>query len=318
MRCARMPAGFTMADPASRSTEGQGLWSALRELLKLKPTHSLRASIEDAIEEHRGDSDDPDDLDKHERVMLSNLMKLSDVRAGEIAVPRADIIAVAEDCSFTELVSRFREAGHSRFPLYRGNLDEVVGMLHVKDVYAVIADQFGELPGEETPLPTLAELVRPVLAVPASKPVMDLLTDMRRDRTHMAIIVDEFGGTDGLVTIEDIVEEIVGDIEDEHDDEVVASVHRGADGVLDAGARVELDDLEQYMGLSFAIPEHGDDVDTLGGLTFLLAGRVPETGEYFAHPNGWTIEVTASDGRRVESLRLHPPVSPDSGAPPEA
>ncbi len=296
-----------MTDPGGRSSDGSGIWSAIRELLKLKPTNSLRESIEDAIEVHRDDIDDPDDLDSHERVMLSNLLKLSDVRAGEIAVPRADIIAVGEDCSFAELVNRFREAGHSRFPLYGRNLDEVIGMIHVKDVYAVIADQFGDLPGDETPLPTLAELARPVLAVPPSKPVMDLLTEMRRDRTHMAIIVDEYGGTDGLVTIEDIVEEIVGDIEDEHDEEVLAQLDRRPDGTIAAGARVELEDLDRQLGVEFAIPEHDDDVDTLGGLTFLLAGRVPEAGERIAHPNGWTIEVTASDGRRVESLLLHPP-----------
>ena len=295
-----------MSDPSPRSADGQGIWSAIRDLLKLKPSHSLRESIEDAIEEHRGDADNPDDLDSHERIMLSNLLKLSDVKAGEIAVPRSDIIAIAEDCSFADMVARFREAGHSRLPLYRGNLDEVVGMIHVKDVYAVIADQFGVLPGEDTPLPTPGELVRPVLAVPPSKPVMDLLTEMRRDRTHMAIVVDEYGGTDGLVTIEDIVEEIVGDIEDEHDDEVLSPVLRRPDGTVEVAARVELEELERELGVSFAVPDRADDVDTLGGLAVMLAGRVPETGERLVHPNGWTIEVAASDGRRVESLLLHP------------
>lgn len=301
-----------MSDPSPRSADGPGLWHAIRDLLKLKPAHSLRESIEDAIEEHRGDEDNPDDLDLGERVMLSNLLKLSDVRAGELAVPRSDIIAIAEDCSFADLVSRFREAGHSRLPLYRKTLDEVVGMIHVKDVYAVIADQFGGLPGEDTPLPTPAELARPVLAVPPSKPVMDLLTEMRRDRTHMAIIVDEYGGTDGLVTIEDIVEGIVGDIEDEHDEEVLSPVWRRPDGVLEVAARVELDELEKELDVSFAVPDRADDVDTLGGLTVMLAGKVPETGERFLHPNGWTIEVAASDGRRVENLLLHPPADADS------
>lgn len=186
-----------MSDPSPRSADGQGLWSAIRDLLKLKSAHSLRELIEDAIEEHRDDEHDPDDLDLSERVMLSNLLKLTGVKVGELAVPRSDIIAIAEDSSFADLVLRFRGAGHSRLPLYRKTLDEVVGMIHVKDVYAVIADRFGDQPARDTELPMPRELARPVLAVPPSKPVMDLLTEMRRDRTHMAIIVDEMAAPTG-------------------------------------------------------------------------------------------------------------------------
>ncbi len=239
--------------------------------------------------------------------MLRNMLHLSEQKVGNIAVPRSDIIAIEEGCDFKTMVARFREAGHSRLPLYRKSLDEVVGMLHVKDAYAVIADQFGSAPGEDTPLPTPAELMRPVLFVPPSMPVVQLLTDMRRTRTHMAIVVDEYGGTDGLVTIEDIVEEIVGDIEDEHDDEEVSLLQRREDGSYEADARLDLDDLAEVLGLSFIDNELGDEVDTLGGLAVLLAGCVPEMGEKLLHRNGWVIEIAASDGRRVEKLLLRPP-----------
>jgi CBS domain containing-hemolysin-like protein len=153
-----------------------------------------------------------------------------------------------------------------------------------------------------------------VLFVPPSMPVVDLLTEMRRKRTHMAIIVDEYGGTDGLVTIEDIVEEIVGEIEDEHDEEEAVLITKLPDGGFAADARLDLDDLEKAVGESFVDLELGDEVDTLGGLSFLMAGRVPDTGEQLAHPNGWTIEIAASDGRRVERLLLHPPKTEEAVA----
>jgi CBS domain containing-hemolysin-like protein len=297
-----------MSDPSPRSADGASLWSVVREFLHLKGPNTLRESLEEAIDEHSDEGADPDDLDQHERTMLRNMLHLSERKVGDIAVPRSDIIAIDESCDFAAMVARFREAGHSRLPLYRRSLDEVVGMLHVKDAYAVIADQFGSAPGEDTVLPTPAELMRPVLFVPPSMPIIDLLTDMRRKRTHMAIVVDEYGGTDGIVTIEDIVEEIVGDIEDEHDDEEVSLLLRRADGSVEADARVDLDDLAQELGISFIDQELGDEVDTLGGLAFLLAGHVPETGATLLHRNGWAIEVAASDGRRVERLVLHPPV----------
>lgn len=302
-----------MSDPSPRSADGPSFWSAVRDLLHLKPSNSLRESIEEAIDEHRGNSADPGDLDQDERTMLRNMLHLSELKAGDVAVPRADIMAIAEDCRFAKIVESFREAGHSRLPVFSGNLDSVVGMLHVKDVYAVIADRFGA-PEQPADLPAIPDLIRPVLYVPPSMPVVDLLTEMRRQRTHMAIVVDEYGGTDGLVTIEDIVEEIVGEIEDEHDDAEVALLERLPDGRIEADARLDLDDLEDELGVSFIDNELGDEVDTLGGLSFLIAGRVPEAGERLQHRNGWTIEVAASDGRRVEKLLLHPPTSEEAAA----
>jgi CBS domain containing-hemolysin-like protein len=292
-----------MSDPSPRSAGG--LWSAVRELLHLKPSASLRESIEEAIDEHLEESADPGDLDQDERTMLRNMLHLTEQQAGDIAVPRSDIIALSSDCDFKAIVRQFREAGHSRLPVYEGNLDTVLGMLHVKDVYAVIADRFGRRPGGE--LPTLGDLLRPVLFVPAAMPVVDLLTEMRRKRTHMAVVVDEYGGTDGLVTIEDIVEEIVGEIEDEHDEEEADLLLKRPDGLFEADARLDLDDLEKAVGDSFIDHDLGDEVDTLGGLSFLMAGRVPDVGEKLVHANGWTIEIASSDGRRVERLLLHPP-----------
>jgi len=300
-----------MSEPSPRSADGASLWNAVREFLHMKSPHTLRESIEEAIDDHRDEGADPDDLDHHERTMLRNMLHLSEQKAGNIAVPRADIIAIDEASDFATLVERFREAGHSRLPLFRNSLDHVVGMLHVKDAYAVIASQFGHTSAGVS-YPSPADLMRPVLFVPPSMPVIDLLTDMRRTRTHMAIIVDEYGGTDGLVTIEDIVEEIVGEIEDEHDDAEQVLLLRQADGSVTADARLDLDDLMRELGVKFIDEELGDEVDTLGGLAFLLAGRVPETGERFAHRNGWVIEIAASDGRRVEKLVLHPPVLPET------
>jgi CBS domain containing-hemolysin-like protein len=301
-----------MSDPNPRSADGPSIWSAVRDLLHLRSPNTLRESIEEAIDEHREDGADPDDLDVAERLMLRNMLHLSERKVGDIAVPRADIIAIPADCDFAAIVARFREAGHSRLPLYEGNLDQVVGMLHVKDVYAVIADHYNAPPPPGHVAPAPADLMRPVLFVPPSMPVVDLLADMQRNRTHMAILVDEFGGTDGLITIEDIVEEIVGEIEDEHDEEEVAQFDRRADGSVEADARIDLDDLEKELGVSFIDNELGDEVDTLGGLAVLLAGHVPDAGERLRHANGWTIEVTASDGRRVERLLLHPPVVEES------
>lgn len=298
-----------MSDPSPRSADGQSIWNAVREFLNLKGPNSLRASIEEAIEEGQEEGGDPGDFDNDERAMLRNMLQLTEQKAGDVAVQRSDIISISDDMDFAQVVCAFREAGHSRLPVYHKSLDEVTGMLHVKDVYTVIADRFGKSGRASAPVPVIADLLRPVLYVPPSMPVIDLLTDMRRNRTHMAIIVDEYGGTDGLVTIEDIVEEIVGEIEDEHDDEEQVLIERHMSGLVEADARVDLDDLEEALGVRFIDDELGDEVDTLGGLSVLMAGRVPEAGERFTHPNGWVIEVTASDGRRVERLMLHPPTA---------
>jgi len=292
-----------MSEGSSSSEQSGTFWQALRNLLfgdNGEP--SLRDQIEDVIEEHEGEAPAVGDLSPVERQMLKNLLHFGERRAGEVAVQRGDIIAVPEDIPFAELVAAFAEAGHSRLPVYRGELDTITGMVHIKDVYAVLA-------AGSAPPADLAELIRTPLYVPESMGVLDLLARMRAERIHLAIVVDEFGGTEGLVTIEDVVEEIVGEIEDEHDEEVEGTLVPLDDGLWDADARAELGEVADTVDARLAADE--DDVDTLGGLAFLLAGHVPQVGEIITHPSGWRLEVTDGDSRRITRLRLHPPSTED-------
>ncbi|UKK85793.1 hemolysin family protein [Sphingopyxis sp. BSN-002] len=300
---------------SNRSEEDSrsGLWTGLKHMLfggEKEP--SLREQIEDVIDEAEEEGDDRrgssivGDLSPIERKMLRNLLHFGEQTVDDVAVPRGEIIAISESASFDEVVAIFVDAGHSRLPVYRETLDEVVGMIHVKDVFAVLATK-------KAP-PPLIDLIRQPLYVPQSMDVLDLLADMRAQRTHLAIVIDEYSGTEGLVTIEDLVEEIVGEIEDEHDDEPTALFTPGENGCWEADARAELDDIGEAID-----PRLGDveeDVDTLGGLAAVLAGHVPEVGEILHHPSGWRIEVTEADERRVHHLRLHPPVEIDPEAPP--
>ena len=299
---------------SSRSEEDSrsGLLAGLKALLfggDKEP--SLREQIEDVIDEAEEDgaerrgSSIVGDLSPIERKMLRNLLHFGEQTVDDVAVPRADIIAIEESAPFDEVVALFAEAGHSRLPVYRETLDEVVGMIHVKDVFAVLAD--GRTP------PPLLDLLRQPLYVPQSMGVLDLLAAMRAQRTHLAIVIDEYSGTEGLVTIEDLVEEIVGEIEDEHDDEPVVLFAPGEMGCWEADARAELDDIGEAIDPRLA--EIEEDVDTVGGLAAVLAGHVPQVGEILVHPSGWRIEVTEADERRVHHLRLHPPVEVDLEAP---
>lgn len=280
--------------------DGGRLWAGLRSLLfgnDSEPT--LRDQIEEAIEEHEDEAPAKGDLSAAERQMLRNLLDFGDRTAGDIGVPRADIIAVPEDIGFADLVKAFEEAGHSRLPVYRDSLDEVIGMIHVKDVFAIMARG-------ETPPADISSLLRQPRYVPESMGVLDLLAEMRATRTHLAIVLDEYSGTEGLVTIEDIVEEIVGQIEDEHDEAPEATLVPTLDGMWEADARAELDEVAELIDPRLSEVE--EDIDTLGGLATILAGHVPQAGETVLHPSGWRLEVTEANPRRVFRLRLHPPV----------
>jgi len=275
------------------------LWAGIRGLIfGSDPEPTLRDQIEEAIEEHEDEAPAKGDLSGAERQMLRNLLDFGDSTAGDVGVPRADIIAVPEDISFADLVAAFAEAGHSRLPVYRDSLDEVIGMIHIKDVFAILA--LGQTPPE-----TVAPLIRQPRFVPESMGVLDLLAEMRATRTHLAIVLDEYSGTEGLVTIEDIVEEIVGEIEDEHDEATPALLVPMHDGVWQADARAELEEVAELIDPRLSEVE--EDVDTLGGLATVLAGHVPQAGESVSHPSGWRLEVTEADPRRVARLRLHPP-----------
>ena len=277
---------------------GSRLWRGMRHLIFGEDSEpSLRDQIEEAIEEAEDARPIAGDLTPSERQMLRNLLHFGDRTAGEIAVTRGDIIAVPGTISFHGLVQAFAEAGHSRLPVYGDGLDEVVGMIHIKDVFMAGVD--------ETKDRTLQALMREPLFVPESMGVIELLARMRTERTHLAIVVDEFGGTEGLVTIEDVVEEIVGEIEDEHDEDEGGTLVALDDGVWEADARLELDELRKAVDKRLSAED--DEVDTIGGLTFQLAERILLPGETVAHPSGWRLECIDSDGRRVTRVRLHPP-----------
>jgi CBS domain containing-hemolysin-like protein len=258
---------------------------------------TLREEIEDAIDEAEESRPVAGDLSPTERQMLRNLLHFGEETAGDIAVTRGDIIAVPSDISFDDLVRAFADAGHSRLPVYGESLDEVVGMVHIKDVFMANVD-----PSRDR---SLRALMREPLFVPESMGVIELLARMRSQRIHLAIVVDEFGGTEGLVTIEDVVEEIVGEIEDEHDEAERGMLTMLDDGLWEADARLELEELAQAVDPRLSSDE--DEVDTLGGLVFLLAGRIPQKGECVTHPSGWKLEAVDSDPRRIIRVRLHSP-----------
>ncbi|MFZ2996568.1 hemolysin family protein [Sphingobium sp.] len=290
------------------SNNDGGLWSGIKSLLFGEgETTSLRQELEEALDEY--DEEEADDraaapakgdLSVIERQMVRNLLHFSEHTVDDVAVPRADIIAIEEKASFADLAALFAEAGHSRIPVYRETLDTIVGMVHIRDAFAILAGK--------APVPdTLEPLIRQPLYVPESMGALDLLAEMRAKRTHLAIVLDEYSGTEGLLTFEDLVEEIVGDVEDEHDDAPEAMLVPQDDGMWEADARAELDDVAKDIDERLGDVE--EDVDTLGGLAFVIAGRVPEPGEILVHQqSGWKLEIVASDGRRVSRLRLHPPI----------
>ncbi|MCP3729832.1 hemolysin family protein [Sphingomonas sp. MG17] len=298
-----------MADGSSSgngdSSGDGGIWRGLRTLLfGDEHNETLRERIEDAIDEAEGEAGATSglnangDLSPLERKMMRNLLHFGERDAGDVGVPRADIVAVEEKTSFAELVQLFAEAGHSRLPVYREKLDRVVGMIHIKDVFGVVAAGAG-------PPSKITDLMRTPLYVPQSMGTLDLLAQMQASRTHLAIVLDEYSGTEGLITIEDLVEEIVGEIDDEHDDAPAALFVPLDDGGWDADARAELEDVA--AAIDPRLGEVEEDIETLGGLAFILAGHVPQAGECLAHPSGWTLEVLEADATRVRKLRLHPP-----------
>ncbi|MCU0729288.1 MAG: hemolysin family protein [Sphingopyxis sp.] len=290
-------------------TEGDsssgGLLRRLKAMiLRTGSEPTLREQIEDVIDEADEDAVDgsnggtADEMAQVERDMLRNMLGFGEKTVDDVAVPRSDIIAIAEDASFADVVALFAEADHSRLPVYKGTLDDVVGMLHVKDVFAILA-------AKQRPPKSLNALMRQPLYVPQSMRATELLAEMRAKRTHLAIVLDEYGGTDGLLTIEDLVEEIVGDIEDEHDDAPEDLLTPAGLGVWDVDARIEIEEVAERLDAKLADVE--EDVDTLGGLAFVLAGHVPQPGESFAHSSGWKLEIVEADTRRVQKLRLYAP-----------
>ena len=293
-----------MPDDSSSSAADSGgrWWRGLRSLFLPEPEPSLRDQIEEVIEEHDSGDGEGDDLSHAEREMLRNILHFGERTVGDIGVPRGDIIAVPETIGFDELVTRFAEAEHSRLPVYSEDLDHVIGMVHVKDVFRIIST------GAPRPA-TIGGLIRQPRYVPSSMRILDLLAEMRETRTHLAIVLNEYSGTDGLVTIEDLVEEIVGDIEDEHDEEEEDLLVPLGDSIWSADGRAELEDVARLIDPRLA--DIADDVETLGGLASSLAGQVPQIGQIVEHPSGWRLEISDADERRVKRLLLHPPIAPE-------
>jgi CBS domain containing-hemolysin-like protein len=244
------------------------------------------------------DSNAPPETERsHEKTLIANILEIRDQPVSELMVPRADIIAVDAETDRDALLRLLVSKPHSRLPVYRETLDDVIGIIHIKDVLAAIADD------RDFSLP---ELVRPVSIIAPSMRALDLLLDMRKARQHMALVVDEFGGIDGLITIEDLVEGIVGEITDEHDRDIPAELVERPDGSLFADARVPIETFEERVG-AVLDQEERDEVDTLGGLVFSLAGRVPSRGELLTHHSGLEFEILDADPRRIKRIRVRNP-----------
>jgi CBS domain containing-hemolysin-like protein len=246
--------------------------------------------------------------------LVSHAREFQDLRVDDVMTPRADIVAIEQSSPFSEVVARFVEAEHSRMPVYKDTLDEPVGLVHVKDVFKLLARKSGGPAAGDQILQDGRRILRKLLFVPGSMRASELLGQMRARRTHMALVIDEFGGTDGLVTLEDLLEELVGDISDEHDvdeDQGFAPIAEDALGWI-ADGRAPLEELEAAMGdgVDLAPPDLDEEIDTVAGLVNALAGRVPQRGEEIGHPAGFAIEVLAADPRRVRRVRVRRAVEP--------
>mgnify|MGYP000246926231 FL=1 len=280
------PAGFVVS--IARSILGY----VQRFLQKDNGGNTVRGALEELIEDHPH-SETP--IVEEQRTLLENILNLRDRTIADVMVPRADIIGINANATLEQIIVLINEEAHSRVPVFQEALDDAIGMIHIKDVL---------LAQKKKGLINLHEIVRPVLFVAPSMQVLELLLEMRAKRTHMALVVDEFGGVDGLLTIEDLVEEIVGEIEDEHDLDDEPTWRVRTDGAIDADARLEIFHFEQVVGL-FVTDEEREELDTLGGLVFSLAGRVPVRGELVKHSSGVEIEIVDADPRRVKHLRIH-------------
>ncbi|MCF6292051.1 MAG: hemolysin family protein [Robiginitomaculum sp.] len=251
---------------------------------------------------HRNDRDDhAPKLDEAAQELVDNALAFDHLRIEDIMVPRADIKAVEIETNLEELSKAFISASHSRLPVYRGNLDDPVGMVHIKDLLPALMPRLNN--STQTSLSNVETITRDVLFVPPSMNADDLLVRMQKTRVHMALVVDEYGGTDGLVTFEDLIEQIVGNIEDEHDNDAVM-LRNTSPLVWDVSARVSIDELEAATNASFRNSNDEDDVETLGGLVFTLVGRIPSAGEVILHPAGFEFEITRADPRRILALTV--------------
>jgi len=301
-----------------RPTSERWLMRAIRSLFGWKPG-SVRADLQVVL-----DASTPDEaaFSTIERTMLRNILGLHERRIADVMIHRADIVAVKRDISLAELMSLFESAAHSRLVVYNETLDDPEGIVHIRDLLAFMTTKARTaVPSKakrKKPLPagldlraidlalplSEAHIIRKLLYVPPSMPATDLLAQMQATRIHLALVVDEYGGTDGLVSIEDIVEQIVGDIDDEHDSDEPPSIVRQGDNSFIADARASLEDVRAMIGDAFVTGEAGEEVDTLGGFLVTHVGRLPVRGEVISGPGPFEIEVLDADPRRVKRLRI--------------
>ena len=286
-------------DGGARASEGSGLMGLLRGLLGSREASD---NFRDAIEELIDQEGEEAGANSSEIALLRNILRVRDLTVYDVMVPRADIVAVEAETSVETVAKMMSESTHSRLPVYRSQLDDIIGMVHIKDLLAS---------WEKSHAQPIKSIVRRPLFVAPSMPVLELLLQMRVQRMHMAFVIDEFGGIDGLVTIEDLVEEVVGEIEDEHDDERSANMIRRVGDALDIDARLEIDDFEEEFGPVLTDEEREADIDTVGGLVFYVAGRVPGRGEVIRHEGGVEFEVLDADPRRIRRLRVTRPPARD-------
>ena len=260
---------------------------------------SLKENLETVLDTVKKDDEN---ISKQERLMLLNVLKMDQIRSTDIMIPRADIGAVEVNDSFEKVLEVFIKESHSRVPVYEKNLDNIIGMIHIKDL--VKYQNEGNF--EEG---FLKKIKREVIEIPPSMPVLDLLMKMQLTRLHMGIVIDEYGGTDGLVTIEDVIEEITGEIEDEHDEQHMPMLIKTSPNSYEASARVEIEEFEKLSKINFLKDYNNEDVDTLGGLVVAIAGRVPQRGEIIKHESGLTFEINDADPRRIKSIKITYPKS---------
>lgn len=264
----------------------------------------LPSSAPLTIGENGGPIHDPSQLPTHNENLIARANKFKSLRVDDVMVPRADIIAVDVETKLGEVLKKFKAAGHSRLPIFKDDLDEAVGFAHIKDLVGLMAPNGRAPQFDFDDVGILAKIKRRVEFVPASMYAETLLIRMQATRVHMALVIDEYGGVDGLVTLEDLVEPIVGDIEDEHDSTVRPKIIQTGDGVWESGTRVRIEELEQVAGLDLTSSIKDEDIDTLGGLVFTLAGKVPKHGEIVPHEAGINFQVLESDSRRIRRLRM--------------
>jgi len=304
------PERETERDPARPSEDDSTWFERLLQTFGLSDEPDLRTLIESALITSKSDA-----LSPQERSMMLRILRFGTLTVEDVMVPRADIVAVDDSVSIEDLLRVFRKSEHSRVPVYRETLDDPRGMIHIRDLMSWIteeangSDESGIDLGKVDLTRSVGsiEIARELIYVPPSMSVLDLLLKMQTAQLHLALVVDEYGGTDGLVSIEDLVEEVVGDIADEHDVEDEPMLEKDPALGLVADARLPIEELEDYLGVDLVTEEQEEDIDTLGGVVFTLGGRIPARGELVGHPSGIEFEVLDADPRRIKRLRIHLP-----------